>query len=98
MADAFVKAKANAAELAAAAGVELGSLAGLSGNCSGQSSMGENEYGGYNPMQSYYGRLRRMMAQQGGGEESDGKQDEAVSAEPAALTFTCYVTASFGLK
>ena len=96
MADAFAKAKANATELAAAAGVELGPLVGLSGYCSGQSSVNENEYDG-SPQFGFTTRYRRSMVQQTG-EEPGTKPDEAVGSEPDTLNFAACVTASFGLK
>jgi uncharacterized protein YggE len=92
MADAFAKAKANAAELAAAAGTELGPLVGLSGSCSGQSNFGENEYNQYSP-----GSRWRQIAAQQAGDDSGAKQDEAFSNEPDKLSFGCSVTASFAL-
>jgi hypothetical protein len=95
MAQAFVKAKAQAAELAQAAGVELGPLVGLSGGCSGQS--GENPYARY----GYGGGsdfLRQMMAERTGespGEKQEEKPDESVGADPSALKFNCTVAAMF---
>ena len=96
MADAFVRAKTNAAELAAAAGVKLGPLVALSGHSGGQSGVGENEYGGYDGSQGPFANFRRFLAEQGG-DDADAKPDEAMSAEPATIRFTCLVSASFGL-
>jgi uncharacterized protein YggE len=92
MAGAFAKASAEAAELAKAAGVGLGPLVGLSGGCNPQRETGEE---GYNPYLSGRNFVARMMAQAGG--DSDEKQSEAVSANPATLTFSCYVAATFTL-
>ena len=97
MAEAFVKAKAQAAELAHAAGVELGPLVGLSGGCSGQNSLGENPYF------SRYGSafpdvVCQMIAEQTGdasGDKSDEKPDETIGADPSALKFSCTVAAMF---
>ncbi len=90
MTDAAAKAKEQAAELAKAAGVELGPLVGLSGGCVGQVNMGdENQYGGMYPG-------RRMFLQQAA-EDVAGKPDESVGADPSALRFTCGVTALFQL-
>jgi hypothetical protein len=96
MADAFVKAKARATELAKAAGVGIGPLVGLGGGCSGQNSIGESPY---------YARyssgtpdiVRQMIAEQAG--ESSGEQDEkpnvAMAADPSNLKFNCTIGAMF---
>ena len=71
------KAKEQAAELAKAAGVELGPLVGLAGGCTGQVNMGEeNQYGGMYPG-------RRMFLQQAA-EDVAGKPDESVGTDPSA--------------
>ena len=98
MAEAFAKAKAQAAELAKAAGVGLGPLLGVSGSCTGQSNIGGNEfneysrYGGSSPLAN----IRQLMAQQTG-EDPTETQNEAMSTDPGTLAFTCCVTATFGL-
>jgi hypothetical protein len=99
MAEAFAKAKTEAAELAKAAGVELGPLVGLSGGCSGQAAFGESpfaRYGGYNNPNV----LPQMIAEQSGessAEQPEGKPDEALGTDPSALKFTCAVSAMFQL-
>jgi hypothetical protein len=91
MTEAFANAKKQAAELAKAAGVELGPLIGLSGHCGGQSNFGGFE--GYDPSgQSQF--LRQMVAQQTG-EDPDAKQDEAMGTDPGKLKFVCYATVLF---
>lgn len=93
MADAFAKASAEAAELAKAAGVVRGPLVGLRGGCNPQRDTGEEGYNSYSSGRNFF--LARMMAQAGG--DSDEKPTEAVSANPATLTFSCYVAATFTL-
>jgi uncharacterized protein YggE len=95
MSEAFAKAKAQAAELAQAAGVELGPLTGLAGSCAGQTSLGDEPFGRYGASGGS-DVIRRMAANQTG-EDSEEKQDEAMSADPSALRFTCYVTTLFQL-
>ncbi len=90
MADAAVKARQQAAELAAAAGVELGPLVGLSGGCSGQVNVADDN--GNGPF--YSGR--RMFAQLAT-EDFAEKQDESAGTDPSTLKFTCSVTALFQL-
>ena len=97
MAEAFVKAKAQAAELAHAAGVELGPLVGLSGGCSGQNSFNENPYlSRYNS--GFQSIVAQMIAEQTGdssGDKSEEKPDETIGADPSALKFNCSVGAMF---
>ena len=97
MAEAFVKAKAQATELANAAGVELGPLVGLSGGCSGQSSFNENPYlSRYNS--GFQSIVAQMVAEQTGessGDKSEDKPDETIGADPSALKFNCTVGAMF---
>jgi hypothetical protein len=95
MSEAFANAKTQAADLAKAAGVELGPLVGISGSCSGQNNFTNgmyNRYGGSE--ESEY--LRMMIAQQTG-EDPDAKQEEAMSSEPGMLKFNCYATVLFQL-
>ena len=90
--EAFAMAKMHAAELAKAAGVGLGPLVGLSGQCSGQSNF-NNGFGGYDPS----GRmqfLQQMVAQQSG-DGADAKEDEAVGTDPSSLKFACYAAVQF---
>jgi hypothetical protein len=94
MTEAFANAKQRAAELAKAAGVNLGPLIGLSGRCSGQNNF-DGGFSAYDP----YGRsdfFRQIMAQQNG-ESPDGKQDETMNQDPGALKFVCYATVQFEL-
>jgi uncharacterized protein YggE len=96
MAAAFVKAKAQAAELAKAAGVELGPLVGLSGNCSSQSSFGESPY--YSRYNSGFPDIVRQMIAEQTGESSGDKEEkpnESIGADPSALKFNCTVAAMF---
>ena len=90
--EAFVKAKEEAAELAKAAGVELGPLVGLSGGGSAQTRFGENpcfRYGGPDVV--------RPPIAEPAGESSGEKQDEAMGPDPSALKFNCTVAAMFQL-
>ena len=99
MAEAFVKAKAQAAELAKAAGVELGPLVGLSGACSGQNSFGENPYVRYGGSGGS-DVIRQLIAEQAGepsADKPDEKPDEAMGTDPSALKFNCSVAAMFQL-
>ena len=92
--EAFAIAKTGAAELAKAAGVGLGPLVGLTGQCSGQSNFNSG-FEGYDPS----GRmqfLRQMVAQQTG-EAPDAKEDEAVGTDPSSLKFVCYAAVQFQL-
>jgi uncharacterized protein YggE len=90
--EAFAKAKAQAADLAKAAGVELGPLTGISGQCGGQHNLGEEEYNPYNNTSS----IRRMLAQQTA-EGADETRDEAMNNDPAAVSFSGSVQANFRL-
>jgi len=95
MTDAFAKAKAQAGELAKAAGVELGPLVGLSGGCSGQKNLSDSPYARYN---SFGGsEFMRQIVGEEGDESSGEKQDEAIGTDPSALKFNCVVTAMFQL-
>ena len=96
MAEAFVKAKAQAAELAKAAAVELGPLVGLSGACAGQSTVNENPY--YSRYSSgNQSIVAQMIAEQAGDSSGDKeeKPDEAMGADPSSLKFNCTVAATF---
>jgi len=85
MSDAFANAKTQAADLAKAAGVEIGPLVGISGGCSGQSNFTNNIYARYDSSEEAQ-FMQQMIAQQTG-EDPDAKQDEAMSAEPGKLKF-----------
>ncbi len=82
LSEAFAKAKTQAADLAKAADVELGPLTGISGQCGGQRNLGDEEYNPFNNSSS----IRRMLAQQTG-EGGDETRYEAMSNDPAAVSF-----------
>ena len=99
MAEAFQKAKAQAEELAKAAGIELGALRAVSG-AGGSRANYMNDYGGYGYERRQY--MQRMMMQAMGESEDDeantGGKNETVAAEPGALVFQFGVQASFAIK
>jgi uncharacterized protein YggE len=90
MADAFAKAKASAANLAKAAGAELGALKSIQGQ---MSSDPEESYA----MQEYMGSqsYRQMMMQSRG---YGGDAREAISAQPGKVSMQVVVQASFAIK
>jgi hypothetical protein len=90
--EAFAKAKTQAADLAKAADVDLGPLTGISGQCGGQRNLGDEEYSPYNNTSN----IRRMLAQQTG-EGADETRYEAMSNDPAAVSFSGTVQANFHL-
>jgi hypothetical protein len=92
LSEAFSKAKAQAADLAKAANVELGPLIGLSGQCSGQSNFGNDEYDQYGNSSN----IRRLLMLQTR-ENSSDIQFEAMSKDPAAAYFNASVRANFRL-
>jgi hypothetical protein len=92
LSEAFAKAKSQAADLAKAADVELGPLTGLSGQCAGQRNFGDEEYNPYNNSSS----IRRMLAQQTA-EGADETRYEAMSNDPASVSFRGYIQANFRL-
>jgi uncharacterized protein YggE len=91
MAEAFQKAKTQAAELAKAAGAGLGRLTGLSGQRGGNTSM--DQFDPYNRGESY--ALQRMMRGSGDPEE---RQDEALATSPDGVEFVFSVSATFVLE
>jgi uncharacterized protein YggE len=93
MAEAFTKAKGQAAELAKAAGMDLGRLTSLNGN--GGGSVGDpNQYEGfYNGGYSPY--MQRMMNSVRG---PGARHDETVAPAPDALEFDFTVMATFTLE
>jgi uncharacterized protein YggE len=93
LAQAFKKAIQHADETARAAGLSRGPMVGLSSSCAGQSEFGQNNFMGYDPTGSS-NLLRRMITQQMSG-NADGRQDEAMSAEPGLLQFNCHATVVF---
>jgi uncharacterized protein YggE len=92
LADAFAKAKAQAAQLAQAAGARLGPLVGLSGQGSGSSEV-ENPYEG--GMSSSY---RYLVARQRNAAGQDQKENESVASDSGAITFRFNVRAIFALE
>lgn len=100
LAKAFQRAKDQAAQLAEAAGAELGPLVMLSGDpgAGGPDSSGW----AYNPYDDYGRRnyMRRLMAMQAAQQEDEeGAQVlEAVGPEPGMLSYGVQVNAVFGLK
>lgn len=91
-AEAFQKAKQNAARLAKAAGAGLGKLQSLAG--AAQPGADETDYasvyGGYN-MAAY----RMLQAMQGGGQPDS--ESEAIGMTPAKVTYRVTMTAGFEL-
>ncbi len=94
MAKAFSKAKIQAAELAKAAGVELGGLIGIGGGCSGQNSLGDEGYSPYSN-RGVAAEVREMIGDSS--EEPAENIRQAMSTTPGPLSFKCYVTATFAL-
>ena len=94
MAKAFSKAKVQAAELAKAAGVELGGLIGIGGGCSGQNSFGDEGYSPYSN-RGLASDVREMIGDST--EESSENNRQAMSTTPGPLSFKCLVTATFAL-
>ena len=95
MAEAFSKAKAQAAVLARAAGIQLGPLVGLSGQGGGKFDYGEDAYSGYG-----YARMEYLQRVMGGFavDESGRIPDEAVATTPESLGFLFWVHASFRIQ
>ncbi len=91
-AEAFAKAKGQAAELARAAGARLGPLVALSGGGGGTSDYGDDMYG--YERRSY---LMRLAGRQEGPWEA-AEQNEAVSGDPGSVAFTFHVNAVFRLE
>ena len=84
LAEAFAKARVQAAELAKAAGMELGSLASLSGegggNAGGLSPYVRAPWGGYSRNEEY-DMVQQTIAANGGGEE---QRNESLARSPTA--------------
>ena len=91
MAEAFTKAKEQATRLAAAAGIELGPLVGLSGQGSGSNSFGNGM--GYRRQQY----LQQLIGV-GGMSEMGSNPNEAISTSAGPIKFQFMVNASFGFK
>jgi uncharacterized protein YggE len=91
--EAFTKAKAQAAELAKAAGMHLGRLTSLGGGGAG-GTMDWNQTDPYgNGVYTQY--MQRMMST---GRMPGAQRDEAVAPAPDALEFDFTVTATFALE
>jgi hypothetical protein len=89
-AEAFSQAKRNGEELAAAAGIELGPLVGLSGHCNGAKNLGDDSFGVYDS--GAYQRLKHMQQLDSGAEQ---QQNESIATDPGSLEFTISVSALF---
>ena len=92
MAEAFAKAKQQAAGLAKAAGAELGGLMSLSGTTG---NAGAYEFGGINYNSAAYSTLQMLQQRQ---LASNEESDEAVGLEPTAIKKQVSIQASFALK
>jgi uncharacterized protein YggE len=89
-AEAFAKAKKQAAELARAAGMDLGRLTSLGGGGSGKVDWNE-----FNNNRAYSPYLARMMNSSGG---QGAQREETMAPSPDALEFEFTVTATFTLQ
>jgi uncharacterized protein YggE len=94
LAEAFGKAKAQAAELAQAAGVQLGPLVSLSGNGGGVNDISGDDYPGEYGMRQY---RRQMMTQQFGNDDGPLGGRESLGTDPHSLKFGFIVHAVFAL-
>lgn len=89
-AEAFAKAKAAAARLAAAAGGKLGELRTVSGSASAADAGGDEDV---------YAMQRAMFQQMGVNTGGDGADvEEATAAEPGPVTLELSVTAAFAIR
>lgn len=88
MAEAFAKAKAAAARLAAATGGSLGALRTVSGSASSEGYDEDDDYG----------FQRAMLQQLGVAPAGQAGVDEATADEPGAVSLEVTVTAGFGLN
>ena len=93
LAEAFQKAKAQAARLAKAAGAELGNLKSLSGGSS--SANNYNSYGRYN---QYAYQALQMARAEAGTDDDESNDAEALGAEPGPVKINISVMAAFDLK
>jgi hypothetical protein len=94
LADAFAKAKLQAAELAQAAGARLGPMTGLSGEAGGGMGGFNNPYGRYNNYNRGEYEFMQQIAQAAGSEEQQG---EAVAPRPDGIGFDFIVSATFAV-
>jgi uncharacterized protein YggE len=93
LAEAFQKAKVQAARLAKAAGAELGELKSLSGH-----STSPNEYNSYGRYNQFAYQALQMARAQAGIDDDEGNDTEALGAEPGPVKINVTVTAAFDLK
>jgi uncharacterized protein YggE len=93
LADAFALAKTRAAELAKAAGTDLGPLVTLTGGFTGQANF-DNAYARFASSGGgeFYQQMSESMS-----ESSENKEEEAVGAAPNELKFNYNITATFQL-
>jgi hypothetical protein len=94
---AFAKARAEAGQLAQAAGCELGALRSVSGTSSG----GLDSFGLVTSGLARGGTLQGLAAAAVGGSSGshpEDQQEESTSAQPGKVPFRIVMTASFGLK
>lgn len=93
LADAFAKAKSQAARTAKAAGAQLGGLLRVADNASAAMGVDESSYfgGGYDPYTMARMQRQGMMA-------VSPAEDEAVSMQPGQVPARIVVTAAFELK
>ena len=96
MAEAYGKAKANAALLAKAAGRSLGPLSGLSGNNSNHSLSDEEAFSSYGPGNYAIMQMRNMVAQRNAAAAED-QSAEVVGTNPTSLSFDFAIQAVFTL-
>ena len=94
LAEAFTKAKTQAAELAKAAGAGLGPLTGLSGEAGGGISYA-NSMARYNYSNRSEYEFMQQVAMAGGPEEPEG---ETIAPTPGAIGFDFVVTATFAVE
>jgi len=95
LADAFAKAKSQAAELVKAAGAGLGPLTGLSGEAGGGMA-GMNDSGG--AFSSAIARYNTEFLQQVAQTQSDSQGNEAVGTRPDGIAFDFVVNATFAIE
>jgi uncharacterized protein YggE len=96
LADAFAKAKAQAAELAKAAGAQLGPLTSISGDSGGANAVtGYGRQWGYSPYGRNEAEYMQQLAQATGAEE---QHDESVAMKPDGVGFDFSVNATFSLR
>ncbi len=98
LAEAFAKAKAQAAELAKAAGAGLGPLTGLSGEAGGGMGYGMNQAWRYNQYAAREYEYLQQVAQNAQPADSDEQGTEAVAPKPDGIGFDFNVYATFAVE